>query len=157
MRPIFSVLIGLALFAIACGRAPLPGDTSVPAVAPREMPAGDIEHRVFPPEMIMQHQGELALEPAQKEAILKEADRAQSEMLKLEWEMSAEKEKLAQLLDKDGTDEAEALAAADKVIALENRIKLSHLTMLVRIKNGLNAQQQKRLRELRHVGEFPNR
>jgi hypothetical protein len=53
------------------------------------------------------------------------------------------------VMDAERTDEAQAQAAAEKVMALENKIKVSHLTMLVRIKNTLTAQQQAKLRAVR--------
>ena len=128
----------------ACGRAPLPGDTRAPEAAATPSP-GEIEKRVFPPELVMEHQAEINLDQAQHDGILKEVDRAQSEMLHLQWDMNAEKEKLARLLDSEKTDEAQALAAADRVMALENKIKASHLTLLVRVKNALSADQQRKL------------
>jgi Spy/CpxP family protein refolding chaperone len=133
------------LFA-GCSRGPLPGDTNAPTPAPA---GGQIEKLIVPYELVMEHQAELGLEQSQRDAILKEVDRAQSEMLHLQWDMSAEKEKLAKLLDSEKTDEAQALAAAERVMAVENKIKAANLTMLLRIKNALSADQQKKLKAWR--------
>ena len=97
----------------------------------------------------MDHQGELGIDSAQKDAILKEVERGQSEMLKLQWELQGEKEKLVKVLDAERVDEPKSAAAAVRVMERENRVKASHLAMLVRVKNLLTGAQQRKLRELR--------
>ncbi len=97
----------------------------------------------------MDHQGELGIDSAQKDAILKEVERGQSEMLKLQWDLQGEKEKLVKVLEAERVDEPKSAAAAVRVMERENRVKASHLAMLVRVKNLLTGAQQKKLRELR--------
>ena len=92
------------------------------------------------------HQGELAITGEQKSAILAETERGQSTMLRLQWELSAEKEKLVKLLDAERADEARVQEAAARVIDRETKIKASHLGMLVRVKNLLTPDQQAKLR-----------
>jgi Spy/CpxP family protein refolding chaperone len=53
------------------------------------------------------------------------------------------------VLDTSVIDEAKAMAQASRVMDAENRVKSAHLVMLVRIKNLLTPDQQKKLRELR--------
>jgi hypothetical protein len=144
------MLLVALLLTPACKMERLPGDTNAPpAVGKSRESGGEIEKRLIAPESVMDHQAALGLDLVQKDAILKEVERAQAEMLHLQFEMSGEREKLAKLLDAEKADEAQVLAAAERVMALENRIKASHLTMLVRVKNALNGEQQRKLRQVR--------
>jgi hypothetical protein len=158
-------LASLALVSCAKSAGPLPGDSvsadggitlSPPrmSTAPREAreprePLGAIESRVFPPELIMDHQGELGIEPAQRDAIVKAVAESQAEMVHLQWDLQGEKERLAKVLDSDHVDEAQSREAAAKLMEKENRVKAQNLAMLVRVKNLIKPEQQKKLRELR--------
>lgn len=115
------------------------------------VPLGLIEAKVFPPELVMDHQVALGLRPDQLAALQKEVERGQKDMLRLQWELAREKEKLASLLDPDGgrIDEAKAAEAAAELMKREDAIKAAHLAMLVRVKNLLTPEQQARLRALR--------
>jgi Spy/CpxP family protein refolding chaperone len=158
---LFLILVVLAP-ALACAkREPLPGDSvatdGAVAVAPpraasappvRE-PLGAIESRVFPPELIMEHQAELALTELQRKAIITESDRAQGEMTKLRWDLEREREALAKLLDAEPIDESATAVSAKRLTDLESKLKAVHLAMLVRIKNQLTPAQRTRLREVR--------
>ncbi len=173
--PSFSLLLVLALSAssVACAKrsGPLPGDSvsddggitlSPPrmSTAPRDSregaesrgsreALGPIESLLFPPELVMDHQGELGIDSTQKDALLKEVERGQAEMLRLQWDLQGEKEKLVKVLDAEHVDEPKSAAAAVRVMERENRVKASHLGMLVRVKNLLSGAQQRKLRELR--------
>lgn len=157
----------LVLLASACARKsePLPGDSvsadgSVTLSPPRLSTSpqeareardglGPIESRLFPPELVMEHQAELAITPEQKTILLAETERGRSEMLRLQWELEADKEKLVKLLDADRVDETKVQQAAARVMQHETKVKASHLGMLVRVKNALTSEQQARLREIR--------
>jgi hypothetical protein len=168
---LFLVFLG---FSAACSKrsGPLPGDSvsddggitlSPPrmSTAPRDAresqgteargreALGPIESLLFPPELVMDHQGELGIDSAQKDAILKEIERGQGEMVRLQWDLQGEKEKLVKVLDAERVDEPKSAAAAVRVMERENRVKASHLGMLVRVKNLLSSAQQRKLRELR--------
>jgi Spy/CpxP family protein refolding chaperone len=173
LRPLFSLLAALSL--VACARGdrspPLPGDsvaadgavsiasprlvtnvTGAPASAPNtHEPLSAIEIRLFPAELIMDHQAEIALTPAQREAITKELDKSQSELVKLQWELQSEKDKLVVILGDTKVDEAKSHQAAASLMQRENAIKSAHLDLLVRIKNVLTAEQQEKLRAIRQA------
>ena len=97
----------------------------------------------------MENQGALGIDQAQRDALTKEIDKGQSERLRLQWQLDAEKEKLVNLLAADKVDEARATEQATHVMDQENRIKSAHLAMLIRVKNLLTPEQQKKLRDLR--------
>ena len=168
----FNVALGFALASamlVSCAKSagPLPGDSvsaeggvtlSPPrmSTAPRVSEAreprealGAIESRVFPPELIMDHQGELGIEPAQRDALVTEVAQSQAEMVQLSFDLQAEKEKLVKVLDADHVDEAKSREVATRLMDRENKVKASNLAMLVRVKNLLTPAQQKKLRELR--------
>lgn len=151
---------------VACAkREPLPGDsvssdgavalspphlvTAPAAVREAREPLGPIESRLFPPELVMEHQNALAITAEQKAAILAETEKGQAAMLRLQWELQGEKEKLVKLLDADRVDEATVREAAARVMDRETKVKTSHLGMLVRVKNVLTPGQQAELRAIR--------
>jgi Spy/CpxP family protein refolding chaperone len=163
--PLLSLLAALALSACARGeRAPLPGDSvaadgavslatprlsTVAATPASREPLSALESKLFPPELIMEHKAAIALLPAQQEVITKELDRTQSELVKLQWQLQTEKDRLVEVLAAPKVDEAKSRQAAESLMRAENAIKASHLGMLVRIKNVLTPAQQDQLRALR--------
>jgi len=121
-----------------------------PKPAGPQPPASDpIGSKLFPPELIMSHQEELGIEDAQRTAILKEIEKAQSQVLQLQWQMHATTEQLAKALDAPKIDESKALAQADKLMTMERDLKRTHLGMLIRIRNMLTDSQRAKLAELR--------
>jgi Spy/CpxP family protein refolding chaperone len=113
--------------------------------------ADPIGGKVFPPELIMGHQAELALEPAQRDAILKEIERAQGQFPRLQWQLQAATELLSSLLEAPKIDEAKALAQAGEVMKLETEVKKMHLGLLIRIRNLLTDAQRAKLQEIRRA------
>ncbi|HYN23293.1 MAG TPA: hypothetical protein VE078_20205, partial [Thermoanaerobaculia bacterium] len=85
----------------------------------------------------------------QREVIKKEIGKAQSKFLDLQWQMQRESEKLVQLLQARPVEEARVLAQADAVMRLETETKKTHLSLLIRIKNALTADQQAKLTDIR--------
>ncbi|HEY8079660.1 MAG TPA: periplasmic heavy metal sensor [Labilithrix sp.] len=158
---ILAPLFGVALFACAKA-APLPGDSvqadgAVTLTPPRlstspaaavQTGADPIRDRLIPPELVMEHQGDLALTIAQRDAINAEVDKLQRDVLRMQWDMQAEKEKLVKALDADHVDEPAVNASAARVMKLENDIKSAHLAMLVHVKNALTSDQIRTLRTL---------
>ena len=169
--PLAALLVALVAAVSGCAkREALPGDSvsddgsvtltppkptltpkgvgAPPATGARE-PLGAIEAALFSAELVMEHQGELGLDGPQREALLKEIERGQAEMVRLQWDLQGEKEKLVRVLSAERVDEKESAASAARVMERENKVKASHLAMLVRIKNHLTPAQQKKLRSLR--------
>ncbi len=162
--------VALAVGTAACSKrsGPLPGDSvsedgavalSPPRLdtSPRDSrdshdsrePLGAVESRLYPPELVMDHQGELGIDTKQRDALLREIEKGQSEMVRLQWDLQGEKEKLVKVLDGEKVDEQASLAAAVRVMDRENKVKSSHLVMLVRVKNLLTGAQQAKLRAIR--------
>ena len=112
-------------------------------------PDDPIGARLFPPDLIMKHQRELAIDDKQRDALIAETQKTQQQSLALSWQMQGATEQLTKLLDAPHIDEAQALAQADKVMAIEREFKRAHLGLLIRIRNLLTDAQRERLAQLR--------
>jgi Spy/CpxP family protein refolding chaperone len=132
-------LLAAMLFALVC-----------PAVAAQPPGAHDpIAEQVFPPELVMENQQAIGLTDAQRGSIRNEVRQAQRKLTDLQWQLQDEVEKLVALLKPAAPDEARALAQLDRVLAVERDIKREHMTLMIRLKDGLTGEQQAKLRELR--------
>jgi Spy/CpxP family protein refolding chaperone len=105
--------------------------------------------QLFPPKLIMENQSEIALRPEQVKAIKQAMMAAQSQLVDLQWELDAATEALGKLVAGDKVNEAAALEKLEQVTALEQKVKTANLTLLIRIKNVLDAEQQSKLRSMR--------
>lgn len=127
------------------------------AAADAAEPAGPAQDplaaHVFAPDLVMRHAAEIGLDEKQRAAIKDAVIRMQTKFLDLQWEVQAESEKMARLLQASPVDETAVLAQADKVMALERDVKKTHLSLLVRVKNLLTDAQREKLKELRRRGE----
>jgi len=103
--------------------------------------------QLFPPSLIMRQQGDIGLTAAQREAITKELAETQKAMLDVRWQLEEKTAALEKLLGAEKVDEAAALAQADEVVKLEDRMKRIRLGMLIRVKNLLTPAQQETLRK----------
>lgn len=112
-------------------------------------PSNAIESRLFSPELVMEHQATIGLTPAQRDAMTEELDKTQAELVRLQWQLEAEKSKLIAVLDGSKIDEGRSKQSASALMDRENAIKAAHLTLLVRIKNLLTPAQQDKLRRTR--------
>jgi Spy/CpxP family protein refolding chaperone len=138
----FLVALGLAAGSLQAQGVPTPRPD-------QPHPEPTFEDQLFPPELIMQHQSELALTAEQRAAITDAVKRLQSQVIDVQWQMQYEQQKLAQLLSQSPVDEETALAQIDRVLDLERQVKKAHLATLIRIKNTLTAEQQRQLLALK--------
>jgi Spy/CpxP family protein refolding chaperone len=119
---------------------------AVRAQQPDQDPIGQ---SFFAPELVIQHQEAIGLSPEQKEYIKTEIRQAQLKFTELQWKLQDDMEKLVGLVKQPRVDEQQVLAQLEKVLAAEREVKREQVTLLVRIKNKLTAEQQGRLSELR--------
>lgn len=96
----------------------------------------------FSPEEVMAHQREIGLQDDQRATLASEIGKVQSKATEVQWLLSAEQEKLQQLVRSAKVDEAAVLKQVDRVLSLEQDLKRAQMTLLVRIKNTLTTQQQ---------------
>lgn len=125
---------------------PQQGDRQKPPPPPD--PLGD---SIFPPEMIMQHQRELALTDAQKQFMRAEIQRTTNRFNELQWQLQDAMEALHEIMKGTQVSEQQAMAQLDKVLDAEREIKSIHMAMNIRIKNQLTAEQQMKLQTMRNT------
>jgi Spy/CpxP family protein refolding chaperone len=112
---------------------------------------------LFPPELVMEHQGEIAITDAQRATLTTAVQQAQSKIVETQFKLSAEGEKMARLIQGARgartmpwtIDEGQALEQVDRILSLEREMKRAQMTLLVRIKNALTPEQQMKLMQLR--------
>lgn len=141
----------VALLATTLGSA-LHAQTPQGAPGPQQDPFGRF---LFPPELVMQHQGEIDLQDSQRAALQTAIQQAQTKFVDLQWRLSAEGEKLARLLQGPVVNEAQVLEQVDRVLAAEREVKRTQIGLLVRIKNTLTPVQQARLAKLAELSGPP--
>jgi len=112
-------------------------------------PADPIKQLLYPPDLIMKYRSELNLDKQQENTIREELRKTQAAVFDLRWQMKDEGERLAEMLRTTPINETAVLSQAGKVMGLEQQVKLTHLVMLVRLKNMMNDSQLVQLKEYR--------
>lgn len=151
---VFALLMVVAPVATAAQAAPPTAARSLSGTAPRAFsPAGQVvpsfERTLFPPELVMRHQADLALTAEQRRTITDAVKALQNHTIDLQWNLQAEQATLAQLLEQRPVQEQAAVAQLNKLMELEASVKRAHLSALTRIKNALTDQQVQQLNDLR--------
>ena len=104
---------------------------------------------LYPPELVMEHQIELGLGDAERQALRQAVQQAQVKFTDLQWRLSAETERLDAIVREPVLREAQVLEQVDRVLALERDLKRTKIALLVRIKNMLTPEQQAKLAGMR--------
>ncbi|MEO5816264.1 MAG: hypothetical protein ABIT20_13395 [Gemmatimonadaceae bacterium] len=104
---------------------------------------------LFPPELVMQHQAELSLTDAQRNALMTAIQQAQSRFVETQFKLAGEGQKMAGLLQGATVDEAQTLEQVDRILSMEREMKRAQVGLLIRIKNTLTPAQQAKLTQLR--------
>lgn len=128
--------------------------------APNSFSRFNLERNFFTPEAVMENQEEIGLSAEQKEALIREVQGTQSDLVPWQFELDRLKEALRGPASENRVDEEQVLKLAQEMMEVETKIRTRHLAMLIRIKNLLSTEQQEKLssskgRTLR--GLFPQR
>ena len=115
-------------------------------------PLGD---SIFPPDMIMQHQRELALTEDQKIFMRGEIQRTTTRFNELQWQLQDQMETLHETVKTNSINEQLALTQLDKVLESEREIKRLHMELAIRLKNKLTPDQQMKLQTIRQNNRPP--
>ena len=118
--------------------------------APRPQHDPLAEH-VFPPELVMQHQREIALTDEQEAFLKGELQRVTLRFTELQWQMQDALEGLVSTLKGESVNEQQALSQLDRILDTEREIKHLHVGLAVRIKNKLTPEQQSKLQALKQA------
>ena len=97
----------------------------------------------------MGNQEALGLTDKQRSAIQDAVKEAQAKVVDVQFKMSAEVEKLQRLLQVFTPDEPSVLDEVGRVLTLERDMKLTQMTLMVRIKSQLTERQQGLLDQMR--------
>ena len=98
----------------------------------------------------MQHQSEIGLQDSQRASLTSAIQQAQGKFMDTQWKLSAEGEKMGRLLQGTQVDETAVLDEVDRILNMEREIKKAQISLMVRIKNTLTAEQQKKLADIRN-------
>ncbi|MFQ5690745.1 MAG: Spy/CpxP family protein refolding chaperone [Gemmatimonadota bacterium] len=119
------------------------------AVGQQRPEPGGFERYLYPPELIMRYQRRLELTEEQRSAIMEAIQNLQTVVLKMQWSLEDQNQRLSDVLSQPTVDRDAALKQIDRILDTERRVKRVHLAALIRIKNVLTADQQAILRSLR--------
>jgi TonB-dependent SusC/RagA subfamily outer membrane receptor len=105
---------------------------------------------LYSPELVMAHQEAIGLTEKQRSAIQDAVKELQSKpMVDTQFKLALAGEKIRTALARTPVDEASVLQQVDDMLALERDVKRAQLTLLVRIKNQLTAEQRAALDKLK--------
>jgi Spy/CpxP family protein refolding chaperone len=144
-------ITGLILMTFACvpivsAQPPQQPQNEERQPPPPQDPFGD---SLFPPDLIMSHQRELALTDEQKTFMRAEIQRTTTRFNELQWQLQDAMETLHDTMKANAVNEQLALAQLDKVLESEREIKRTHMELAIRLKNKLTPDQQVKLQSLR--------
>ena len=109
---------------------------------------GDVfKGKLFPPKIIMQHREELGLTKKQYTAIRAIVVEVQTGVAEHEWDMQEAYRRVLSKLDESPIDEKQVLENIRAVLMAENQVKLSQVTMLIRLRNLLTDEQIEYLKD----------
>ena len=111
-------------------------------------PPDPIAQNLFPPELVMQNRQALGFSEEQKAAIKDELMKASARFNDLNWQMQDEMETMANLTRGTAVDEQRVLAQLDKILSIEREVKRTQISLSIRLKNKLTAEQQTQLQQL---------
>src|SRR5262245_25806179 len=145
------LIIALVSLATAQQPQPAPGQGSSPqgGPPPPHPPDDPLADSIFPPEMIMQHQRELALTDEQKTFMRGEIQRTTTRFNELQWQLQDAMEALRETVKGTQVNEELALSQLGKVLDAEREIKTLQMAMAIRLKNKLTPEQQIKLQSMR--------
>ena len=133
------LIFALALMALA----------NVISFAQENSPKDPVGENFYPPELIMENQKSIGLTADQEKQIGMQMKEAQSEFMDLNWKINKVKEEFIALISETKIEEQKAIEKLDQLLAIENDIKKRQVTLMIRIKNTLSVEQQKKLDTLK--------
>jgi Spy/CpxP family protein refolding chaperone len=127
------------------------------AVAQQVKPEDNFARAFFAPELVMQHARAISLTDDQRNAITLAIAETQVKAVSNQLRMLEQMQAVIEQVEQARINEGQVLPALNRVLDLEQEVKIAHTTLLIRIKNLLTPEQQSKLRELRDKREDPLR
>ena len=97
----------------------------------------------------MRFQAQIGLGEEQRQTIMADMQNAQPKFEQLQKQLQREQAALGLLLEKERVELEPVLTQLEKIQNLEREMRRTHLTLLIGLKNGLTAEQQAMLREIK--------
>ena len=105
--------------------------------------------KLFPPNIILEHQDELNLSKEQFAAIRAAVVEVQANVAEHEWDLREAYQRAMSDLDESPVDEDKVLANIAAVLEAENEVKKLQVAMLIRLRNLLTDEQMGYLRSVK--------
>jgi hypothetical protein len=102
--------------------------------------------QLFPPSQIMRQQEKLKLTNKQINSIKTEMRTFQSGIVDIQWDLNSTQAQLNKELAKNKIDLKNSMTLMEKVLLAESKLKKSHMSLLIKIRNALSEDQIKILR-----------
>ena len=100
-----------------------------------------IGKNLIPPELVMSQSEKIGLTDKQRATIKSEVQKAQAKFVDVQFDLQEATGKMIALMQQTPIDETRVLEQADKVMTLEREMKRAQLTLMIRIRNALTADQ----------------
>ena len=105
-------------------------------------PKADVfKGKLFPPNVILEHQAELALSKQQFTEIRKTVVELQGSIAEHEWDVREAYQNIMAELDQSPIDQDKVLEYVDAALLAENEVKKLQVAMLIKLKNLLTEDQ----------------
>lgn len=104
--------------------------------------------KLFPPNVILEHQDALGLSKEQFTAIRAAVVEVQANVAEHEWDLREAYQRVLAALDETPIDERKVLANVEKALLAENEVKKLQVAMLIELRNLLSAEQVEYLQSL---------
>ena len=105
--------------------------------------------RLFPPNVIMEHQAELDLSKEQFTAIRAAVVEVQANVAEHEWDLREAYQRIKDELDDSPIDEQRVLELVDAALRAENEVKKLQVSMLIKLRTLLTDEQIAYLQSVR--------
>ncbi|NNF34692.1 MAG: hypothetical protein HKN68_11310 [Saprospiraceae bacterium] len=109
-----------------------------------------LQKYIYPPELIMNNQQKIGLSDEQREMIIGIVSESQEKFNVFQWDLQSQSEVFVGIIKQENVDEVKALEQLDKILALEEKIKKTQISLFIRIKNQLTPEQQNKLNALKN-------
>ncbi len=104
--------------------------------------------KLFPPNIIMEHQDKLGLSKEQFTAIRAAVVEVQSNVAGYEWDLREAFQRVLSALDESPIDEDKVIESLEAALRAENEVKKRQVAMLVKLRNLLTDEQVEYLRSV---------
>jgi hypothetical protein len=118
-------------------------------VAQGKQPEDPFARYLYPPDLVLDNQREIGLQPAERKKIQDAVLDAQRIFVGLQFVMSQEEEKLKDLLRGATLEKDAVLKQIDAMLGIERQVKHTQLTLMINIKNILSVDQKAALDKIR--------